>query len=221
MRYLALGDSISIDDYTGIDGGGAASRLALLLGAEHFDYLAYDGCTTAGVIALLESISDRPDVITLTAGGNDFLQGAYSLTAADAPDTAAAWDRVTTGPLLNLHRIAARLSEHRCAVILNTIYDPTDGDDALASELAIPISFRAAFQALNRGIRALAASAGFHLCDLEALFRGHGLGAADTWYVSHIEPGREGAHAIGQAWYELLVQAGELPDGARADSPAA
>ena len=32
--YLALGDSISIDDYTGVHGGGAPSQLARKLGLE-------------------------------------------------------------------------------------------------------------------------------------------------------------------------------------------
>ena len=33
MNYLALGDSISIDDYTEVAGGGAASQFARLIGA--------------------------------------------------------------------------------------------------------------------------------------------------------------------------------------------
>jgi hypothetical protein len=43
--YLALGDSISIDDYTGVRGGGAASQLARKLGLELID-LTRDGNTT-------------------------------------------------------------------------------------------------------------------------------------------------------------------------------
>jgi len=35
--YLAVGDSMSIDDYTGVDGGGAASQLARKLGIELVD----------------------------------------------------------------------------------------------------------------------------------------------------------------------------------------
>jgi hypothetical protein len=50
--YLALGDSISIDDYTGVPGGGAASQLARKLGLELVD-LTRDGNTTQGVLAEL------------------------------------------------------------------------------------------------------------------------------------------------------------------------
>jgi hypothetical protein len=47
--YLALGDSISIDDYTGVRGGGAASQLARKLGLELVD-LTLDGNTTQGCL---------------------------------------------------------------------------------------------------------------------------------------------------------------------------
>jgi hypothetical protein len=43
--YLALGDSISIDDYTGVRGGGAASQLSRKLGLKLVD-LTRDGNTT-------------------------------------------------------------------------------------------------------------------------------------------------------------------------------
>jgi hypothetical protein len=42
--YLALGDSISIDDYTGVRGGGAVSQLARKLGVDLVD-LTRDGNT--------------------------------------------------------------------------------------------------------------------------------------------------------------------------------
>jgi hypothetical protein len=48
--YLSLGDSISIDDYTGVRGGGPPSQLARKLGVELID-LTRDGNTTHGVLA--------------------------------------------------------------------------------------------------------------------------------------------------------------------------
>src|SRR5205823_4060099 len=48
--YLALGDSISIDDYTGVRGGGAPSQLARKLDLHLVD-LTRDGNTTRGVLA--------------------------------------------------------------------------------------------------------------------------------------------------------------------------
>ncbi len=50
MNYLALGDSISIDTYTGQADGGAASQFAKLIGTTEFQNLTRDGRTTAGVL---------------------------------------------------------------------------------------------------------------------------------------------------------------------------
>src|ERR687891_194977 len=111
MNYLALGDSISIDDYTEVAGGGAASQFAGLIGAREVQDL-------------------------------------------------------TRAPLAILEEIAARLARFRCAVIMNTIYDPTDGDDSLALEFGIPPEARAAYRAINAGIRTLARDHGFLLSDL-------------------------------------------------------
>src|SRR3712207_4627315 len=72
--YLALGDSISIDDYTGVAGGGAPSQLARRLGAELVD-LTRDGNVTHGVLADLDRAPATADIVTLTAGGNDLLGG--------------------------------------------------------------------------------------------------------------------------------------------------
>src|SRR5205085_8181948 len=79
MVYLALGDSISIDDYTGVPGGGAASQFARLVRADKVQDLTYDGCTTTGVLEALAGVSIRPDVVTLTAGGNDFLERTFEI----------------------------------------------------------------------------------------------------------------------------------------------
>jgi hypothetical protein len=51
--YLAIGDSISIDDYTGVPGGGAPSQLARKLALDLVD-LTRDGNTTQGVLAELD-----------------------------------------------------------------------------------------------------------------------------------------------------------------------
>jgi lysophospholipase L1-like esterase len=73
--YVALGDSISIDDYTGVRGWGGASQLALKLGLEIVD-LTRDGNTTRGVLADLARAPASANVVTLSAGGNDLLDGA-------------------------------------------------------------------------------------------------------------------------------------------------
>lgn len=190
--YLAVGDSMSIDDYTGVDGGGAASQLARKLRIELVD-LTVDGNTTHGVLADLARAPAGADVVTLTAGGNDLLGG-------DLPRAI----------LRRLHQIAQRIEPLGARVIVNTIYDPSDGDDIVGrrelglSRLAM-IELRQRLNALNRGIAELAAEHDFLLADIERLFHGHGVASDDTWYVQVIEPNLAGATAIAENWYQLLT----------------
>lgn len=199
MNYLALGDSISIDDYTEVGGGGAASQFARLVGAASFQNLTRDGRTTAGVLEAWHEITIMPDVVTLTAGGNDFLQGSFQ-----ALNSGAGWGQVASEPLGNLEQIAARLAAFACPVIVNTVYDPTDGDDSLIASYGMTQQARTAFNALNDGIRALARRHGFLLSDLETLFHGHGATSHQPWIVMQIEPNLAGATAIARHWHDLL-----------------
>ena len=202
MNYLALGDSISIDTYTGRTDGGAASQFAKLIEATQFQNLTRDGRTTTGVLEAWGEITTAPEVVTLTAGGNDFLHGTWA-----ALNGQGNWDAVSALPLANLEQLASRFAVFGCPVILNTVYDPTDGDNSLLSSFgmapAVAGQARTAFDAINNGIRDLAARHGFLLCDLEKLFHGHTEAAADPWIVSHIEPNLAGATAIANEWHRL------------------
>ena len=174
-RYLALGDSISIDDYTGVRGGGAASQLARKLGAD------------------LARAPAAADVVTLTAGGNDLLGG----------DPARAIAR-------RLHQIVRRIQPLGGRVVMNTIYDPSDGDnDVGRRELGLSrpaaIVLRRRLNPVNGGIRRLARESGVVLGDLEHLFRGHGVASDEPWFVQVIEPNLAGATAIAEHWYQLLT----------------
>ena len=136
--YLALGDSISIDDYTGVRGDGAAAQLSRKLGVELVD-LTRDGNTTHGVLADLAAAPATADVVTLTAGGNDLLSGALPRAI-----------------LRRLYQIARRIQPLGARVIINTIYDPTDGDNEVGrhelglSRLAT-IELRRRLNAVNGG----------------------------------------------------------------------
>ncbi len=67
--YLALGDSMSIDTYTGVPGGGAANQFfRTLAGRWRLDDRTSDGCRMPHV-----PTDGRGDLITLTIGGNDLL----------------------------------------------------------------------------------------------------------------------------------------------------
>ena len=189
--YLALGDSISIDDYTGVRGGGAPAQLARRLGADLVD-LTRDGNTTQGVLADLVRAPDAADVVTLTAGGNDLLLGAG------------------LRPILRrLREITRRIDSLGARLVINTVYDPSDGDDEVGrrelglSRLAT-VALRRRLNGLNDGIRTLAAEQGFLLADLERLFHGHGVASDEPWFVQVIEPNLAGATAIAAHWYELL-----------------
>jgi lysophospholipase L1-like esterase len=98
--YVALGDSISIDEYAGGRGRGGASLLAANRDADfppwrckdlralheglRYQLLASDGATSHALLESqlprVESSGMRPAVVTLTVGGNDLL-GAYGDTA--------------------------------------------------------------------------------------------------------------------------------------------
>ena len=199
MNYLALGDSISIDEYTEVGSGGAASQFSRLIGASHFQDLTRDGRTTAGVLEAWPEITLRPNVVTLTAGGNDFLQGSFQ-----ALNSLADWGRVASQPLGNLEEIAVRLADFACPVIVNTVYDPTDGDDSRIASFGMAVQARTAFNALNDGIRDLARRHGFLLADLEKLFHGHGAASRRPWIVMQIEPNLAGATAIAAEWNRLF-----------------
>ena len=189
--YLALGDSISIDDYTGVRGGGAPSQLARKLSFELID-LTRDGNTTHGVLYDLARAPGGANVVTLTAGGNDLLGG-------DPPRAI----------LSRLNQIAQRIQPLDGRVVINTVYDPSDGDDDVGrrelglSRLAA-IELRRRLNALNSGIRNLAIEYGFLLGDLEQLFHGHGIASHEPWFVQVIEPNFAGATAIAEHWYGLL-----------------
>jgi hypothetical protein len=94
-------------------------------------------------------------------------------------------------------------------VIVNTVYDPSDGDDEVGrrelrlSRLAA-FELRRRFNAVNRGIRELAVRRGFLLADLERLFHGHGVASDDPWFVQVIEPNLAGATATAEHWYSQL-----------------
>lgn len=207
MTYLALGDSISIDLYTEVEGGGAASQLARLLNADPFFNLTRDGMVSDGLLAGLReawTIGGLPkiDAVTFTIGGNDLLSGYFFREEGGRDSQIVGFETLRR----NVTEIAGLLARLNCPVVMNTIYDPTDGDDSRAEELGLPPEARQALVGANTMLRAVAAERGFLLCDLEALFRGHGFWSDDSWMVMHIEPNLKGATRIAEAWHKLLVE---------------
>jgi lysophospholipase L1-like esterase len=173
-----------------VHGGGAPSQLARELGLELID-LTRVGNTTDGVLADLAAAPAAADVVTITAGGNDLLGG-----------------NLPRAILRRLQQIAQRIQPLSGRVVVNTIYDPRDGDNDLGRrELGLSrlgtIELRRRLNAVNGGIAKLARDHGFLLADLERLFHGHGVASDEPWFVNVIEPNLAGATAIAEHWYEL------------------
>ncbi|WP_164699680.1 SGNH/GDSL hydrolase family protein [Modestobacter sp. KNN46-3] len=237
-HYVALGDSISIDDYSGGPGRGGASLLFAnrdddfpewrgrdLRTADPstvFSLLATDGATTRTLLdtqlARFAQLRLRPTLVTMSIGGNDLL-GAYG-------DTAAARQvitRVQTALAHALPQIAGRLAPSG-RIIVGTVYDPSDGTGD-AARLGLPpwAEAVAMIEELNDGLRAVAAQHGAAVAEIADLFHGHGLLAGDParreprpaerslWFCDLIEPNAWGASAVRAAFWTALQAVAPTP----------
>lgn len=230
-RYVALGDSISIDDYAGGPGRGGASLLArnrdedfpewtgrdLTSRLPDLDYhlLALDGGTTRSVVDVqlprLEAMWPPPSVVTLTVGGNDVLAayGDTRLAAAVIREVRAGVDEALT-------RIA-EVAAPDASVALGNVYDPSDGTgDAPSVGLPPWPDVVAVLRELNTMLSNVAAEHGVGLADLHGRFSGHGLSRGnpaqtdarpadrELWYCNIIEPNAWGASAVRAAFWDVV-----------------
>jgi hypothetical protein len=233
-RYIALGDSISIDDYAGGPGRGAASLLhhnrdddfPELRGrdlvsrhpAAKLHLKAADGATTRAVLE--KQITHLPNdeggrtIITLTGGGNDLLltlQMRGTLLGEDAEGVVRRV-RAIVGSVRNRYQDVL--------VIVGTIYDPTDGVGDLINP-GFPLHRELSlFQRVNDAIRELADGDRVHLADIHRHFLGHGNHHADPanpyhdaadptpWFTGTIEPNARGASEVRRLFWQALVEAG-------------
>ncbi len=228
--YVALGDSISIDEYAGGPGRGGASLLARNLdddfpgwrgrdlassGATRFHLLASDGATCRTVLdqqlPRLASLGPTPTVVTLTVGGNDLL-GAYGHTAA--AQAVVAYVAEAVHQMLEALR---RLMPSGGRVVVGTVYDPSDGTGD-ATRLGLP-PWPEGVEVLAQLNSALISAAADHdalVADIHQRFLGHGVLAGDPsqpsarpperalWYCNLIEPNAWGASQIRAAFWEAL-----------------
>lgn len=226
LKYVAVGDSMSIDDYAGGEGMGAASLLYrnrdvdfpawsgrdLATAGYAAQVLARDAATTLDVLhRQLPQLTARPDLVTITMGGNDLL-ACYGDDAA--AEVAIAQVR-TAGDQIVAH--FRQLGGDQCRIVLSTVYDPSDGAGTVpASGLSAWPHGPIWVHALNITLTDLAARHGAALADLHGRFLGHGLLAGDPaqtnarpanraiWYCGVVEPNAWGAHEIRSAWWEAL-----------------
>jgi lysophospholipase L1-like esterase len=229
--YAALGDSMSIDDYAGGSGRGAAS---LLWRNRDDDFpawagrdltahdpgarlvlLASDGATSATVageqLERLRRLGIIPTLATVTMGGNDLL-AAYG-------DAGAAGRAITT-VADNGRRLLAGLRDlmgPAAPIVVATVYDPSDGSGD-AGRLGLPPWPEALelLAQLNWVLGALAQDHQALVADVHVRFLGHGLAAGDPtqpaarppdrglWYCGLIEPNAWGASEIRASFWETL-----------------
>jgi lysophospholipase L1-like esterase len=231
-RYVALGDSMSIDAYAGGPGRGAASLLHrnrdpdfprwrgrdLATRGWTATDLCRDGATSLGVLRQqLPALTGPADLVTVTMGGNDLMM-AYG--------DAAAAERVLDGVARVADEVLGALRAALGAgvpIVVTTVYDPSDGTGAVPGGAlpAWPDGPRLVRQ-LNT---VLVEAAGRHaalVADVHAAFLGHGSAVGDPgqphprpadrrlWYCGVIEPNAWGADAIRATWWTTLTAAGVL-----------
>ena len=224
--YVALGDSMSIDDYAGGAGRGAASLLYRNCAADFPEWagrelaatglqaqiLAQDGATAADVLQRqLPLIEQTPAVVTLTMGGNDLLAIFGNSAAAET----VIGEVIVAGEEI-LSRLNAASGGAR--IVVTTVYDPSDGtgDDDAAGLLWPWPEGPAVVRALNAALTGLARRHGALVADVHGWFLGHGATAGapsqvlsrpasrNLWYCNLIEPNAWGAHEIRRTWWQAL-----------------
>jgi lysophospholipase L1-like esterase len=233
--YVALGDSMSTDHYptcdvrdldlppARLDPLGAAALLhrnddlrwpefrglGLVHSAPAVDFLnlAEDGAMIDDVrteeLARLGRDSRDPRILlTVTAGGNDLLDALASGTALDR--AVARIERRYTDLVETV-----REELPRAALVLATVYDPSDGTGRLAGVEGLgplPLEYLDRF---NDHVRETArGTRGAALADVHRHFLGHGVSAPESgrwyWRRNPIEPNARGASEIRRVWWETL-----------------
>ena len=239
--HVALGDSISIDEYAGGPGRGGASLLHRNRDDDFPDWrgrdlvsldpqaqlhlLATDGATTRTLtdvqLPRLAALRVRPTLVTLTVGGNDLLS-AYG----DSRAARLVIAHVRTQVARALERVTASLAPGG-QVVVGTVYDPSDGTGD-AGRLGLPPWPDAVtvVQELNDALRTVARAGGAAVAEVAQRFHGHGLLAGDAarpdprpaqrdlWLCSVIEPNAWGAGGVREAFWS----AAGLDPGARGQS---
>ncbi len=242
--YVALGDSMSIDEYAGGPGRGAASLfyrnhpdwpefqgqdLHGLLPDLRFRMLAFDGATSEGVLSLqvpaLRQLPTAARIITLTVGGNDLL--SYFGISQRQADQAAGHLRRRLERILD--GCSSALGGPGC-ILVGNIYDPTDGTGQVPdSDFPLWGDSMSVLELFNRTIAEVVEGRPAQLVDIHGHFLGHGARAQDptfahhraddptVWYTQLIEPNARGAHEIRRLFWEAFLQS---PLGEHLNRPA-
>jgi lysophospholipase L1-like esterase len=231
IRYIALGDSVSISLYPDLDATSRLGRRFNNLGAPElltrnnddlwpefagkdltsrlssvdFVNAAIDGGTLVDVnTSQLRLLKSRgADIVTLTVGGNDVLRILGQQSTLDGITRAIdALGNAYRETVARLRRAAPE-----ALLIIATVYDPTDGTGNLPGWPAkLPIE---TLIPLNDVIReVVSADSNIALADVHRHFQGHGVSVPreQRWYWSEsiIEPSMEGASEVRRLWLEVI-----------------
>jgi lysophospholipase L1-like esterase len=185
--YLALGDSMSIDLYTGVRGGGAASQfyewLKSLRQSWRLDHKAADMCRMRYVPA-----SAKGDLITLTIGGNDLLADQEMYLKEGLGSFAEEHLELLTG---------LRAANPDAFLIVGNVYSP---------QMPLADGLGQALDEVNAIIATNTQKIGAHLADIRGAFRGH----EQEYLCYDIEPSLKGAAVIASLFKEAVIKAGGL-----------
>jgi hypothetical protein len=193
--YLALGDSMQIDRYTGVQGGGATAQFYRWLQARQdgpwrlIDE-TFDGCVISGV-----PVTHRPggvDLITLTVCGNDLLQNMNRQIDQYRPQFEQAYRRLL-GRIQKLGRHIHDGEVTDAIVIVGNVY---------RQAMLMPEHLLAVLDGVNAFIGEQVRKYGFRLADVAAAFLGH----EEDYLCFGIEPTLTGATAIAGLFEEEMAK---------------
>jgi hypothetical protein len=180
--YLALGDSMSIDRYTGVPGGGAVRQFHSWLGAVwRLDDRTADMSCIQNV-----PLSGKGELITLTIGGNNLLADQERYLAEGL-------DSFAQDHLQLLETIRAGNTESH--FIVGNVYEP---------QAPLFDKLTRALGDANDTIAANVRAVGGHLADIHGAFRGHEM----EYLCYDIEPSLKGAAVIARLFKESFAQVG-------------
>jgi lysophospholipase L1-like esterase len=189
--YLSLGDSMSIDDYTGVEGGGAVRQLhALLPGDWTLVDRTFDGCTIP-----LVPLDGLGNLITLTIGGNDLLSEMGWVLQSDLSAIRPADITLLED---NIRRIAERHSDLVRAIRTKNPEATFVVGNVYAPQFPLPPMLAQLLDGMNARIAENVRSVNARLADIRAAFRGN----EDRLLCMDIEPNHEGATAIARLFLD-------------------
>ncbi|MGE0434291.1 MAG: SGNH/GDSL hydrolase family protein [Planctomycetota bacterium] len=223
--YASIGDHLSIDEYTGVEDGGAASLLFHNVGEMWPDYdgldlastfpnaqheaLAINGTSLENILRdQLPELPKAAKLVTVTAGTEPLLR---SLTRFAPGFVEKDLLRAVVDNIVERYNAvleAVRKKAPDALIIYTNLYDPTDNKGKFKGWYDWP-GFPAFVKKANERLAAIGPPHGAKLADIHKAFKGHGMASpADRRYLGNVmEVNARGAHEIRTLWWaELKAQ---------------